>query len=287
MPQLLDKRGLISGATLSRREREALFRQLLDAVKREHAANLADDFDQNPFRNLKRRFVIAHTPRVGSHLLCEGLLAHGASVEEIFEESRVKNIALRRGYHSLQEYCEWVLLKHAIAGVFGVSGEIKILAPLEMAGELPEFVSDWRFVYLKRLDFVEQAVSEMVAQTTRAFKSSTMPTKALTEEDYDGKTIARLIDRSMAINASWEGAFSCYGVAPLRLTYEELTADPSGVIANTAAFLDLGGPPIRHEWLRSPPLQKQATTLNLTWATRFREENQAFCRAREAGFFEI
>jgi len=272
---------------MSRRELEDLFHQLLDAVKKEHAYNLPVDFDQNPFRNLKRRFIIAHAPRVGSHLLCEGLLAYGASVEEIFEEPRVKNISKRSGFFSLQEYCEWIVSKHAIDGVFGVSGEYKVLAPLEIGGELPDFISDWRFVYLKRLDFVGQAVSELIARGTRAFKSSTTPIKSLSEQDYDAQTIARFIDRSLAINAAWEGAFSCYGVEPLRLTYEELTADPSGVVANAAAFLDLGGPPITHEWLRSPPLQKQATTLNLTWAMRFREENQAFCHAREAGFFEL
>lgn len=271
---------------MSRRDLEDLFRQRLDAVKKEHASNLDTDFYENPFRPLKRRFVIAHAPRVGSHLLCEGLRPYGAAVEEIFEEPRIRNVSLKRGFSSVQEYCEWVLARHAIGGVFGVSGGVKVFAPLEMAGEIPAFVPDWRIVYVKRLDIVGQAVSEMMALATRAYKSSTTPTRVLADQDYDGREISRLIDWSLAINASWEGAFSYYGVQPLRMLYEDLANDPVGLAAQAAAHLDIDGPPITQERLLSPPLKKQATALNLAWAARFREENRAFCETREAGFFQ-
>jgi hypothetical protein len=40
----------------------------------------------------------------------------------------------------------------------------------------------------------------------RVSSVSAAPTKALTEDAYDRQMISRLIDWSLAINASWEGA---------------------------------------------------------------------------------
>jgi LPS sulfotransferase NodH len=263
-----------------------LYWERLAAIQQQIAARLMVGPEANPFRSLDRRFIVAHSPRVGSHLLCAGLLGYGAVVEEFFEVARIHNVSSRKGFSSLRQYCEWVVADYGIGGVFGVSGGVKALAPLVMTGEIPAFVSDWRFVHLTRRDIVRQAVSELVAKRTGAYKSSRTPTTVLTVEDYDAQRLKRLIDAAMTVNAAWQGAFEVYGVEPLRLTYETLAADPAAVTAQAAAFLGLDRSPVTDARSLAPPMKRQATSLNEAWASRFRAENLGFCEAREAGDFQ-
>lgn len=266
--------------------RQRLYRDRVVAIGRRIAAHLEVAADDNPFVSLERRFVIAHAPRVGSHLLCEGLLGHGAVVEEFFEVARIHRVSAAKGFSNLGQYCRWLLDTYAPGGVFGVSGGVKALVPMVMTGEIPTFVSRWRFVHLTRRDIVAQAVSELIARRTGAYKSSRSPTRVLTADDYDSQRLKRLIDAALTVNAAWEGAFEIYQVEPLRLTYEALAADPPAVAARAAAFLGLGGPPVTDPRFLAGPLEKQASGLNEAWASRFRAENPAFCAAREAGDFQ-
>ncbi len=266
--------------------RQDLYRERLAAIGGQIAARLKVDPRDNSFQGLERRFVIAHAPRVGSHLLCEGLLSHGAVVEEFFEVARIHAVSARMGFSTLGQYCEWLLGAYAAAGVFGVSGGVKALVPLAMTGEIPANVSRWRFVHLTRRDFVRQAVSELIARRTGAYKSSRAPSRVLTADDYDPQRLRRLIDASQTVNAAWEGAFEIHRIEPLRLTYEALAADPPAVAAQAAAFLELDGPPVTDDRFLAAPLKQQATGLNEAWASRFRVENPAFCAAREAGDFQ-
>lgn len=272
--------------TISSPQWEKIYNERLDRIQRQIAKEIRIDFADNPFRGLDRRFVIAHAPRVGSHLLCEGLISHGAVVEEYFEVPRIHAVCRKRGFTTLQAYCEWLIGRVAVNGVFGVSGGVKALAPLTLAGEIPGFIADWRFVHLTRTDFVARAVSELIAMQTGAYKSSKTPSRQVTDEDYDAVRLRNLIDATLTVNAAWEGAFKTHGVEPLRLTYESLCDDPPAVVALAARHLGLDGGPIREERFLAPKLEKQATSLNERWSARFRAENEAFCQARESGVFE-
>lgn len=265
---------------------ERIYNERLTIIRRKIAAQLDTSFDRNPFRNLRRRFVLGHAPRVGSHLLCERLLDYGAVVEEFFEVPRMHAGSRKRGFTTLQQFCEWLLGHYAVNGVFGVSGGVKALAPLELAGELPKFIGDWRFVHLTREDFVARAVSELIAMQTGAYKSSKTPTKPVSDEDYNPVRLRNLIDATLTVNAAWEGAFRTYGVQPYRLTYEALCADTDAHVAKIADFLGLEPNPVRDKRFIAPRLERQATSINDRWAERFRSENEVFCRDRETGLFQ-
>ncbi len=233
--------------------------------------------------SLRRRFVIAHSPRVGSHLLCEHLAAFGAEVEEFFEAPRIAAAAARQGLADLGAYGRWVVAAHGANGIFGVSGGVKTLAPLTLLGELPAFAGDWRFVFLTRADFVAQAVSELIARRTGVFRHGATPRRAIARSDYDAVRLKRLIDAAMTVNAAWEGAFEALGVTPLRLAYEDLAADPAGVVARVATYLGLA--PIGVASGPAAGLRRQAGPLNAAWIARFRADHPAFCRSRAAGEF--
>ena len=159
---------------------------------------------------------------------------------------------------------------------FGVKGPIQIIGPLSLAKEIPEFLSDWKFVYLKRHNIVQQAISEVIAKTTGAYRSSKRPARVLADEEYDGARIARTVKQRLAANSTWEAMFNALGIEPLRLSYEELAADPDAIAATAAGYLGLRGPPITDARFLSPPLQVQATELNARWERRFYDEGWQF-----------
>ncbi len=263
-------------------EWERVYNDRLDLTLNKISQVLDLDFRHNPFRSLRRRFVLGHAPRVGSHLLCEHLRDYGALVGESFELTHMVAISRRNSFVSVEEFCNWLLARNALDGVFGVSGGVKTLAPLVSAGEIPQFIADWRFVHLTRDDFVSRAVSELIAKKTHAFTSTRTPAKVLGDKDYDASKLRQLIEATLRANAAWEGAFKTYGVEPYRLTYETLCADPPGEVAKVAAFLEHDPPAVRDPRLAPPKLEKQATSINERWAERFRAENEDFCLTRGA-----
>jgi LPS sulfotransferase NodH len=232
-------------------------------------------FTNNPFRDLKKRFVIANSPRTGSHWLCEGLLAHGAVVDEYFNVENVLERAGARAITRLEDYCGDVLREFAIDGVFGVQGGLQVLTPLLCAKEFPEFADQWRFVYLKRENTLRQAISRFIARETGVWQSYQDGERTLEDGDFDGAAIAALKRRCEDLQTFWEETFEAYGIEPLRVTYEQLLADKEAVCARVAAYLDLQGPPITDARFLHPPLERQSTSLNRQWARRFRIEGWA------------
>lgn len=160
--------------------------------------------------------------------------------------------------------------------MFGVKGIMHVMAPLVLAGEIPDFVAEWKFVFLTRTDLVKQAISQVVAELTGSYRSSKEPTREVTDKDFNGKKIAALASKKLEMNSDWEDVFKFLRIEPFRVTYEELAADPPGVAAATAKFLDLSGPPITKERFLFPPVEVQATALNERWARRFHEEGWRF-----------
>lgn len=242
--------------------------QIIDDLK----ALVDVEFQKSPFRSLNNRFVIAADGRTGSWVLCERLLTHGVVVREFFQTKQIELTCQRENIDRLEKYCEFVVKHFAFNGVFGVKGPIQVMGPLSLAGEIPGFLAEWKFIYLKRNNVVQQAISEVIAKTTGAYRSSKRPRQVLTDEDFDGARIARTVKQRLSANATWEAMFDALGIEPLRLSYEELAADPDATAAVAAAYLGLRGPPITDERFLSPPLQVQATELNARWERRFHDD---------------
>jgi len=230
-------------------------------------------FKANPFRSLTKRFVIACSARTGSHLLCERLLPHGAVVAESLLPVHVLGTCRRRGLASLEAYCEFYLEKDTPRGVFGSKGNSALWAPLVLAGEFPTHVKDWKFVHLSRTDVLKQAISGVIAVQTQSWKSSRAPAKSLTDDDFDAVEISRTMEDCMVHNERWKNIFELFGIQPLRITYEELAADPPDVSAAVADFLGLDGPPIKDRRFATAPLQVQSNDLNARWEERFLKLN--------------
>ena len=249
---------------------DLIFKEQLARIEADLARQMDVTFQSNPFRSLDRRFMILFGARCGSHLLCEGLLEHGAVANAFFHPKRIEKAAASGS--TLQAYYESVLREKAIGGTFGVKGGTYILAHLSLAGEFPDFLSEWGIVFLKRENLVRQAISRVVGQLTGSWASYKAPKRALTDDDFDPRRIASMIKGCDALNNKCEDVFRVFDLNPLRLTYEELAADQKGVVARVAEHLGLHGPPITDQSFIKPKVEVQGTDLNARWEARFRAE---------------
>ena len=238
-------------------------------------------FDRNPFRSLKKRFIIAASPRTGSTLLAEMLLTHGAIVSESLLPIHVFKAFDERGYNNLGEYCDDYLQRNARHGAFGTKGWPPLLAPLVLSGEFPHYLADWKLIHLTRQDVVKQAISKVIAAETLAWQSRDVAAKTLDDSDFDAGKIHRALKACLLENEQWDEFFGLYSIEPLRVTYEELADNPVAVGARVADFIGLHGPPLATR--RSlTPLEVQATDLNTKWEQRYLEimEEPHFGRSR-------
>jgi len=254
---------------------EERYRQRLARISARMSRQIDLTFHSNPFRSLNKRFAILCGGRTGSYLLCEQLLPYGAFATECFQEGRVLGVCKQLGLTRLQDYCEQYLGKNAVGGVLGVKGEFDSFLPPALAGEFPDHLDDWRFVHLRRIDTLKQAVSFVIAEQTSAWRSFIAPERALTDDDYDASRIAKRMETMSRTNGILEETLTLFGIEPLRITYEELAADPPGVSATVAAYLDLKGPPIGDRRFVKPPMERQSSELNARWEARFLEERRS------------
>ncbi len=254
---------VLDDAADRRRRLAAALRKSTDKL----SAAVSLDFVGNPFRDLNRRLIVASSgARVGSHLLSQGLLAHGVNVNEYFDPGVIVKTCRRLSLPSVVAYCEYRLKRVAGNGLFGVKGRVHVMTPLLLAGELPEHFAAWPIVYLYRADVVRQAISLFKARLTGSWRSAHLPSRPLTDDDYEGERIKKVILRIFQFERAWEEVFTGFNLTPMRLAYETLAERPRDMSRRVAKFAGFAGKPIKSA---APPLAPQADALNDRWRDRF------------------
>jgi len=243
-------------------------------------------------------YMICTAPRSGSTLLCRMLAATGIAgdPESLFYESSVGDWAVRMGVDpgmSPERACLAAVMQAAIlqgrggTPVFGLRQQWPSFGLLcrQLALLHPGATSDrarlehsfgpLRFIHLTRADKLAQAVSLLKAQQTglwhRAADGSEWErTAAHRDPGYDAQGIAGWIDRLTAYERGWNDWFAREGVAPLRLSYEALSADPRAGLRQVLAGLGLDP---RAADAVSPEVRKMADATSEAWIARFTAEH--------------
>ena len=132
-----------------------------------------------------------------------------------------------------------------------------------------------RFVHLARADLVAQAVSLTIAEQTglwhRNADGSDRENFDLAEvARYDAAQISRELAGLQAARAGWADWFARTAITPLRMTYEGLSADPVGTLAQVLHHI---GQDRDHAKRATPGTMKLATGLNADWAARYRTDH--------------
>lgn len=254
------------------------------------------DWDLPPFPGQARTYVIASIPRSGSTLLGNTLWdTHrvGAPKEYLNPMQvrdwearlgprwsvRARHRALRgplvglagRGPWSrarLERYLERVRARRTDpSGWFGLKLHHHHFAAwfLDRGWDVDELLHVDRWIAITRRDHLAQAVSWARALQTGAWASWQRPWRPPV---YDAALIRGRLRAIEQAEAGWDAFFAARGIAPLRVTYEELVADRDTTVGRVLDFLGVDGP------VELPPSSgaRQADAVNTAWMARYRGE---------------
>lgn len=236
-------------------------------------------------------YVICATPRTGSSLLLGLLDSTGvAGHPQAYFRAPDEPVWAARWQlpHSPVDYAVYVRAARAAGstenGVFGaklmwgtldeVVDKLGRVHP-DLAGDdralLERAFGRLHFVYLRRADVLAQAVSWLRAeQTDTWFVGGNGEIGAHHGNGraacFDAEEIGRLIATIEEHNTAWERWFAAVGVAPHRLSYEDVAADPVGATRGVLHLLGLELPPGR---TITPWHRRQADALNDEWIERY------------------
>ena len=131
------------------------------------------------------------------------------------------------------------------------------------AALLREHFPDPRYVHVTRRDKIAQAVSLWRAVQTRAWRAGEVTENG--NAVYHAGAIGYLAGQLSEHDDAWRTWFSANRIEPLRIVYEELAADTSGVTSEVLEHLGVGSAEIP-----DPPLRRQGDDRSARWVERYR-----------------
>ncbi len=243
-------------------------------------------------------YVLCTAPRSGSTLLCKLLAAtgiagrpgshfHEPSLAEWLADYDLPAVPGRPERDTVAAVFA-AAIDHGRGGtpIFGLrlqrhsfaffSQKLALLHP-EPAGDAARIEAAFGrtlFIHLTRADKVDQAVSLVRAEQTglwhRAADGSELERTAPPREPvYDFEAIARTHAELTGYERDWADWFAREGLAPLRLTYDALSADPAGTLATVLEALGLPGEAAGGV---TPGTARLADATSRDWVERFRAE---------------
>lgn len=169
-------------------------------------------------------------------------------------------------------------------GVFGAKLMYNQLPDLEQhAAALPDFVGlsgadllselfgHPRYVWMRRLDKVRQAISLWRALQTRTWRLEHPNDDGENPElhySFDG--IEHLRRRLSADDDAWGRYFVGAGIEPLEMYYEtDVKPEPVGAVARVLAHIEVDPPP---NWKPEPRMVRQSDGLNEAWHSAYHRD---------------
>jgi LPS sulfotransferase NodH len=219
-------------------------------------------------------YMICSLPRSGSSLLCEALAntLHAGMPAEYFNPGIIKRMERRWTVDSFDDYLrELVARKTSPNGVFGLKvhwGQyVRVVEDRDPRSIFPHL----RFVLIRREDRVRQAVSWVRALQTGNWSVSWKDPTGLRHAEFDRDEIDRYLGRLERDEASWEEFFERHGIAPHRLSYEELVQEREATLRKIFDFLRVALP--EGFEFDPPALEQQADRMSDEWVARYLAES--------------
>lgn len=239
--------------------------------------------------------ILCATPRSGSTLLCDLLAATGLAGradsfyrrQDIHEWAEQLGVPPGEGAAFERAYLDAVRREGTgDTGVFALRLMWPSLPELSarLAQLFPGLPSDAArferafgaplYLHLSRRDKVAQAVSRLKAEQTGLWhlaadgseRERTAPPQA---PRYDGDRLAGFVAEAESDDTAWTAWFAQQSITPLRLHYEDVSADPRTAVATILSAL--GRNP---EAAQAVEVQtaRMADAVSLTWIDRFTRE---------------
>jgi LPS sulfotransferase NodH len=235
-------------------------------------------------------YLICATPRSGSTLLCGLLSSTGVAgrPESYFRRQSISAYAdrwdLPRRGDALMEVDRFVEAAVATGstpnGVFGarimwgtMTELTDALAGVHVDGAasavelLTGAFGQTRFLHLRRIDTVAQAVSWARAEQTHSWHPGDETAAEGQEPHFERDLIDELVHTIKTHETAWQEWFTSHDLSPYELTYEDLAEDPIGV---TKSVLDHLGLVLPADRTIEVGHHRQADDLNADWISRYR-----------------
>jgi len=223
------------------------------------------DYDHAPFTGKPRLYLIASTPRSGSHFLGHSLLETGAlgSPLEYFHPQHLRkwmDILGTKDFPSTM--ARLVSRRTSPSGWFGVKAHWQQFAPIARNEAILRFLGIDTYIEILRRDRIAQAISYVIAQQTQAWISFH---DSKVEPRYDFDAIRRAIESIDQNIAHWRHFFEQRGIVPLTVEYEDLAADPAAAVDRIMAHCGVSRVGAEPRW--QP--RRQASDINARWRERY------------------
>ncbi len=244
-------------------------------------------------------YIICTSPRSGSTLLCKLLAATGVAGKpgSYFHNPSVSQWLTDYDLHPKSNATDREVLNlifdevrqlgTADTGMFGLRVQrgsfdflIRQLALLhpDCSSDVERFhaaFGNTLFIHLSRANKLEQAVSFVKATQTGLWHQAPDGTElerlsAPQEPAYDRELIARHLSELSALDDEWAAWFGAADAAQLKITYEDLSADPGAVLRDVLEALGLDAAAADGV---SPGVAKLADETSRAWIERFQAES--------------
>jgi LPS sulfotransferase NodH len=233
-------------------------------------------------------YGIMFTPRSGSSRVTDILTATGALglPREHFNPNFLPGLAKSFESPEITTYCAAVKRLRTAGEVYGCElTHAHLKRAFDSHAQAQALLAPDRWFWLIREDIVAQAVSlSRMVQLRVSHDVGQVDEAARAAADaafaYDAADIARRLNALRKLENGSEAFFAEIGVAPVRLSYERLSAmDPAAVAALFARHLGVTLPP---DTQATSTHRKLGTDKNDAYAVRFRKEKASLVAKAEA-----
>lgn len=243
-------------------------------------------------------YVICTSPRSGSTLLCTLLASTrvAGKPESYFHDPSLEgwlaDLGVATDGTETEPELVTVALREAISqgtagtGIFGLRlqrqsfaflrEKLAVLHPGDLTdGErFRRVLGSTLFVHLTRHDKLAQAISYLKAEQTGLWHMAPDGTELERlaphrEPIYDPDSIRTCVETMAGYDKQWEHWFAREAIDPLRISYDDLSADPVAILRQVLNRLGLDGSAADGV---EPGVRKLADGTNLDWVSRFRSQ---------------
>ncbi len=228
------------------------------------------DYDFPEYPGQPMSYLIATTPRCGSHHLGHLLTATGmlGSPLEYFSKGRLRDWREKLAASDTVDLFRQLFRRRTSpSGWFGVKAHWPQFQQIMADEEVCGLFNFRRYLHIERRDRLAQAISWVIAQQSSAWISFHTPND---EPRYDFDAIRNALNVIDAHSADWKQFFATHGIEPLSIIYEDLVATPDATVESVLAHCGLTRDPTLARHTEQPT--RQASHRNEIWAQRYRAD---------------
>jgi len=218
--------------------------------------------------------LLAFTNRSGSNLLAEYLAATKlfCGFQESLNYETVKHVCERNDIQTFPEYFEHITRTHKEEGrYFFIKSSWDQFLMLREWNVLGMF-SGLKIVYIERLNYINQAISYVIANQTKQW--TIFQRREKEQVHYDYSTIESVISANAKSNRIFRYLFEVLDVGYSYVVYEELVKDPQGSMRKIHDYFGHPQSPALPSGFE-PRLKVQSGDLNREFKSRYLQQSLA------------